>query len=247
MVLLMAKGCTYSRGSTVTATESNCSQLCSLNSLKEMLKQPYFYVILIFICLIPILIVGSRYSGVKKVVDWELHLNETKPELQTQQKLQLNGTKPETLTIPEDEPEPELKSEVKVTEPKSKAVDVVDILSFSKTSRYWITLSTQEKLVSVEKQCTNCSKVYFNKTQLEEIHSFLHSCHMDNECKVNEWPTYEIFCLVCNLVVRMRTSTLQFCLDIDNAINSAFINKYVIYPDDLNLLYSAYEYFSEMK
>ena len=229
----------------MTINESRCSKLCSLNNLKEMLKQPYFYLILIFICLITILIVGgTRYAGVKQIIDHKLWLNGTTPVPQIQQqKLYFNETKPETVTIPEVEPQPELNPEVKLIE--TKPVNDVDILTFSKSSRYWITLSTQEQLVSVEKQCANCSKIYFNKTQLEEIHSFLHSCYVDKKCKVNEWHNYEVFCFACNLVVRMRTSGLQFCLDIDNAINSAFLNKYLIYPDDLHLLYSAYDYFNE--
>ena len=199
----------------VIMANSRCSVLNCIEMLKQILKNPYFYAILICICLLAVLVGGALTygggGGVKKI--------------EVPQIVQVQST-----TTAEDE--------------------TMDLLSASDLDGFWVVLSKDAKMVSLEKRCANCSKYYFNITQLEEIHSFMHSCYVGKSCKVQNWPNIwqdwpqQFFCVVCNPLIRMRTSNLHFCIDIDNEINSGFIGNYLIYPDVLNLLYTANRYFN---
>ena len=193
----------------------NVLQNC-FERVKQIVKQPYVYAIFVCICLLVVLVV---WAGALR---WVVEKIEVPRNVQVQYP----------------------------TTPAAAATETMDLLSASDLDGFWVVLSKDAKLVSLEKRCANCSKYYFNITQLGEIHSFMHSCYVGKNCNVQNWPNVwqnfpqQFFCVVCNPMVRMRTSNLHFCIDIDNEINSAFIGNYVIYPDVLNLLYTANRYFN---
>ena len=122
--------------------------------------------------------------------------------------------------------------------------DIEDsIVTISEYGNYLVMASKDARLLSIQKDCTNCPKIYFNETQLKEIRSFLEICYKQDSCNLIKWPSYKGFCIVCDPIVRMTTSNLRFCIDTDGEINSAFIDGYIIYHDTLNILYVAHHYF----
>lgn len=94
---------------------------------------------------------------------------------------------------------------------------------------------------SIQKSCENCTKVFFTKAQLEEIANFIHSCHFDEKgCNVAPYRATKGYCAMCDTVVAMSKSPLNFCVDVDSQLGSAFIRSYILYHDVLNSLYTFY-------
>ena len=107
-----------------------------------------------------------------------------------------------------------------------------------KIDDYWIINNEYAGIVSLESVlCENCSKIIFDKMQIDEIHAFMSTCL--RECDIQKWPHYTGFCIVCSPVVRMRYSALHFCLDYYGQISTAFISNYTLNYNALQLLYAA--------
>ena len=113
-------------------------------------------------------------------------------------------------------------------------------LAVSKLGDYTMLASEEGGVVSLEMgKCENCTKILFNKTQIAEINKFIMACDGTAGCPIKEWPNHTGFCIVCDPVVRMRTSKLHLCINYHRTLSSGFIDNYTLNYDTLQLLSAA--------
>ena len=138
--------------------------------------------------------------------------------------------------IPDVSPTPPTDSATNVTRKRQTSITT----NGPRTDGYYTIENEGNGTTSIQKSCGNCTKIFFTKEQLQEIVQFMHSCYFEEECNVTNHRTAKGFCAMCDTVVAMSKSPLNFCIDVDSQIGSAFIRNYILYHDVLNGLYTFY-------
>ena len=229
-------------------------------ALYNEFRKPYIYIILLCICIS--FLIGSevgRYSQTKINKQENVTVGSSKENevnhqhesfattitLSSSKEIEVNQHENVTTTTVGSSKKIEVNQQENATTAMLESTNDVEdnIVTISEYGNYLVMASKDARLISIQKDCTNCTKFYFNETQLKEIRSFLETCYKEHSCNFTNWPAYKGLCRVCDPVISMRTSNLYFCIDTDSEINSAFIDGYIIYHGTLDLLYVAHHYF----
>ena len=206
--------------------------------VKEFCKEPYCYVAMACICLL-LLILGLSGS-----IAYHQHnsKNPTTISPKTTTTVSFNtstisvNTTSSTSNISTTTSTSNI-STTTVSTTTNKTVDIMPELAVAKLGDYSVVASEEAGLVTVQMaRCENCPNILFNKTQIAEIHKFIMGCDGPAGCPIEQWPYHTGFCIVCNPVVRMRTSKLHLCMDYHRTLSSGFIGNYTLNYDTLQLL-----------